>query len=547
MRSVGLCAILLVSACRLSLLAQQPTPAQIPASDAAPAPQDAQPQTPEEQREQQIRQVDPLDRGDDKDAKAKQKTARDTDKTQDQTPTPGSIAASERDARGAGPQVVSEEDAADQPVQDYTGPAVLSRSYSVERPLIPQELKWTESVGVSSNYNTGANGVVNPNGTISSTNLIGTSFNWSFAGRHYFHRDQIAVRYTGGYYQYPGGGGYTGLNNSLSVDYTRFLTRRLSLNLVFSGSIFSQSYTLTNAAPDPETSIANINVSSSPNIQITDYGTKQITTQADFVWQKSARLSFDGGVTYFGIARDNPGSTGEAVGLLGMTGQQARGDTTYRLSRKMTIGAYYSFSHYQFPQSWGTSHLNVVGAIYSYAFTRTMQLRLRAGLSDVDSLSMQVVTVAPVFAALLGQSSGYIDVSSKTISTDISAQFIKDFRRGKTASVSFVHGVSPGNGLYLTSEQESIMASFGMPLFRKFMINGGVGRDTLVAVAQGLSSYESDYVRFSVSRQLERGVSTNFSATLRHFDVGQIIGIRNQLLLTAGVNWGSTNGRLWPF
>ena len=128
------------------------------------------------------------------------------------------------------------------------------------------------------------------------------------------------------------------------------------------GSILSQELPFRwkiSQSVGPET-IANINLSSSPNIQIYDTGSKQFSSQADVTWQKTSRLSFSMGTSYFGISRDSPQ-------LLGMTGQQARGDVNYRLTRKMTIGSYYSFSHYVYPHGFGNSDINTFGGIYSYA------------------------------------------------------------------------------------------------------------------------------------------------------------------------------------
>lgn len=537
MRRSGYCAILLLGAWGIPGFAQQTTPPQPPDSGAQNSAQAAAPLTPAQQLDQQIREVDPLDRPDDKDAKAKEKK-----RQQEEPPTPGSIAASERDAaaRQLGPQVVTGDEAAEEPVQEYTGPAVLSRSYSVSRPLIPQQLKWIESIGVNTVYDTGVTGGVNTNGSISSNNLLGTMLNWAFSGRRYFHRDQLGVKYAGNYYQYPGTGGYNGSNNTLTMDYEHVLTRRMSVNLAFTGTMYSQNYTLGNEYLGPETTVANINLASSPNIQITDEGAKQLSTQTDFVWQKSARLSFDLGGSFFAISRDDPA-------LLGMTGEQARGDMNYRLTRKMTVGGYYSSSFYVYPHGFGNSHTNTFGGIYSYAITRTLQVRLRAGVSRVDSLGLQVIAVAPAIAALEGVGSGMIDVTSGYFTTDVSAQVVKDFRRGKTMSLSYAHGIAPGNGIFQTSVQESIALTFNMSFFRKNNLSAAFGRDTLDAVSQALGAYQSIYGRISFSRTLAGGVSGNFSATLRHFELAQYIGVRNQMLLSAGVSWGSQNGRLWPF
>ena len=121
MRLVGQCALLFVSLWgSISLLAQEPAPAETPATQTPDAPpatdqrdrdKDLRPLTPEQQREQEIRQFDPLDRTDDKTARGQDTKDKDKDKARDQkkdetdAPLPGSIAASDRDAQRAGPRV----------------------------------------------------------------------------------------------------------------------------------------------------------------------------------------------------------------------------------------------------------------------------------------------------------------------------------------------------------------------------------------------------------------------------------------------------------
>ena len=138
----------------------------------------------------------------------------------------------------------------------------------------------------------------------------------------------------------------------------------------------------------------------------------------------------------------------------GLTGQQARGDVNYRITRKTTIGAYYSFSHYLYPHGFGNSDTDTFGAIYSYAINRSMQIRFRGGISDVNSVGLVTVAIAPPIAALLGVSSGVIDSWTTYRTTDISAQFVNDFRHGRTASLAYARGVTPGNGVYQTSRRK---------------------------------------------------------------------------------------------
>jgi hypothetical protein len=539
----GVYALLAISAFGGFVFAQTPTQPQTGAAQGQAPDSAATPLTPVEQRDLQIRQVDPLDQ-EDKESKEKTKAGGDAEKRQgqDQTPVPGSIAATEQNAQGAGPQVVEGGDA-EAPVQEYTGPAVLSRSYSISQPLIPQELKWEETLGVSGIYDTGISREINANGSPGAPQtLIGTMASWRLMGRHYFRRDQIGVVYSGNISQYAGNTGYSGSNNALAMNYTHVLSRRFKLNLAGSGSIFSLNSVLENQPVGPET-IASINLSTSPNIEIYDNGGKQFSSQADLVWQKTSRLSFSIGTSYFGIERDS-------TLLLGVTGQQARGDVTYRVTRKTTIGSYYSFSHYLYPHGFGNSVINTAGLIYSYSFNPTTQLRFRGGVSLVESLGLETVAINPVIATLLGVNSGVIDAYNTYRATDFSAQFVKDFHGGRTtASLAYARGISPGNGVLQTSQQESIIGSVTARVFRIYSFTAALGRDTLegVGLVDALGKYQSEYARITLNRTYKRGVGLSFSAEYRYFGIDAVDFVRNQLRITSGVTWGSGTGRLWPF
>ncbi len=554
MHLAGQCALLFVSLWAISLPAQESAPADTPATlpaatpaaDSAPAPEqtgtdqrdkDLRPLTPEQVREQLIRQFDPLDRTDDQAAKEKEKAARDQKKNaQTDTPLPGSIAASEQNAQRTGPHV-AEGDGADEPVQEYTGPAVLSRSYSVNRPMIPTELKWTESVGINAIYDTGVNSFTN--GSVGSSSPFGTSVSWSIRGRHYFRHDQIGFSYSGNYTQYAQPTALSGTNNSVALDYAHYFSRRLSVNLGLSAMALSQNYALNNPEVGPETSVANVNLGTSPNVQITDNGVKQASLQGDFVWQQTARLSFDGGASYFAVVRDTPG-------LEGMTGRQAHTDVDYRLTRKMTVGGYYSVSDYIYPHGFGTSTINTFGGILSYAFSRTWQLRLRGGTSSIDSIGFQQIPVAPALAALLGQGTGIIDVASQTKTSDLSAQIVKDFGRKRTVNVAFAHGVAPGNGIFQTSTQESISAGFASQVFRRYNFQIGVNYNTLSSITAALGTYKSDGVTMSINRAFSRGLTATLGAEFRHYDVTEFLTLKREFRVTSGISWGRS-GRLLPF
>ncbi len=515
--------------------------------DAAPAPlSPPTPLTPVEKRDQEIRRYDPLDRGTEGEAKSKDKVKanRDVKKRldEDRVPTPGSIAASEKDqqeaAERSGPHV---EDDPSAPAQEYTGPAVLSRMYTINRPLIPQSVTWEESFGVSNVYDTGITKPVRADGSSGNepTRLIGNEVRWSLAGRHRFRHDEFGFSYQGDVSRYSGFNGYDGANQSLGVDYRHMLSHHLSLNVSGGGSIFSQNYILEGQMAGPD-SIADVNIGGSPNIELYDTGIKQFTSQADLTWQKTSRLSFNLGTTYFGITRNSPD-------LLGVTGEQARSDVTYRLTRRTTIGTYYSFSHYLFPHGFGTSDTNSVGLIYSYALSRTAQIRFRGGISRVETLGLQTVQIDPAIAALLGESFGVIDSYNKLRTSEYSVQFVEDFRRGSTLSFAYARGISPGNGVFQTSQQKSVSGTFRMRVLRAYAFTTSIGRDTLQSVGGILGNYDSAYARVSLDRKYRAGIGLNFTVDYRYFDVLNFGSLRNEVRVMSGITWTPESGRLWPF
>jgi hypothetical protein len=522
------------------VIAQTPPSPSVPAETGQDQQSTGQPVlTPTQQREKQIREYDPLDQSDN----VGDKVSREVEKQrrQNQTPTPGSIAATDQEnaTKRPGPQVI-DDTGADAPVQEYTGPAVLSRTYSVDRPMIPQQLKWQESLGLSNIYDTGVTKQVTADGSLgASSPLTGIQLTGTFAGRRYFHRDQVSVSYSGNLSQYSGVGGYNGSNQSIAADYSHVVSRHISVNLSATGSLLSQNSILSNPVVGPE-SVANINLASSPNIQIYDTGAKQFSPQVDVIWQKSYRLSFSAGASYFAIIRSSPL-------LLGTSGEQARGDVNYRLTRKMTVGAYYSFSHYVYPHGFGNSDINTVGLIYSYALSRTLQVRFRGGVSRIESLGLETVQIDPAIAVLLGRSSGTIDAYLVRRTSDISAQVVKDFRGGSTLSLSYASGVSPGNGVFQTSEQTSISANFSAKVLRTYTIQAGIGRDTLVAATQNLGNYQSEYGRIALARVYRRGIGLSLTADYRHFDLALPTSVRSQVRVTSGITWSPGSGRLWPF
>jgi hypothetical protein len=423
----------------------------------------------------------------------------------------------------------------------------------MSRPTVPKEVKWQWTIGSSEVYQNGlftqtpaASGTtVTPGttaapGTLSTNgNAFGTLTSFTLSGRHFWKKDQVGLNYTGSYTDYFGASAYNGFNQTMNLDYGHEFSRHLLLNLVETGSILSSNYTLQNPLTAPGVSVANLSLSASPGFQALDSRIRQFQSSSTLTWEKTSRLSFSLGGGFFAV------SFAGGPQLSNNVGYQSQADVNYRYTSRTTIGAYYSFTDYTYTKHESVSNTHTVGAIYSYAFNRATQLRLRAGVARVESLGFNVVPIDPAFAVLLGETSGIVDTYRRNYISDISAQFVRDFGRSKTANISYARGIAPGNGVILTSTQELISGGFSATLFRRFTLSLSAGRSTLTSQSQNTGSYTSNYAGLRFSRSLPHGATASLGFDYRTYLVTGLPGLRSQMSITSGVTWGPGPGKIW--
>jgi hypothetical protein len=510
-------------------------------------PQDQKPLTPEEIRRREIDKYNPLNPvsptktalpGDP--ASATSQAPADTPASQkpvqpQEAPIPGSVADSAQHSPIAppadGPTVVSTGDDPSVDQRPFNGPAVLSRSYTISRPIDSRAVKWVWSVGSSEFWQAGIVTGAGTSAVATNGNSFGTTTTFSLAGRHLWKKDQLGLNYTGSYSRYFSSAGYDGTNQALNLDYEHYFSRHLSLNVVESGSILSQNATLQNPLSAPGVSVANISLAESPTNQVLDQTTRQSFSNVGVTWQQSARLSLSLSEGFFVVER-----TG--IGLVGTTGYQSQADINYRWSHATTVGVYYSYSDYLYTKHVSDSDTHSAGLIYSYALNRRTQLRLRGGIARIETLGLTLVPIDPIFAVLVGASAGYVDAYSRRYTTDISAQFVRDFGRKRSANVSYAHGIAPGNGLILTG-------AFATTIFRSYLLNFSGGRSQLSSQVQSVGTYTSNFIGISLAHTIPKGPSANFGVNYRTYVITGMPGLQRQFTVSTGLTWSPGPGRLW--
>jgi len=292
----------------------------------------------------------------------------------------------------------------------------------------------------------------------------------------------------------------------------------------------SQNYSLENPTLETGSSIANINLATSPNVQLLNSVTRQSTSSASMTFQQTSRVSYNLSASYFIIGRTQG---------VGMTGHQFGGDVNYRLTRKTTAGAYFSSTNYLYSHNISSSDSYSAGMIYSYAIDKSTQLRTRFGGTRIASLAYETLPLPPQLAAILGTGDTIVNASSLNWTYDVSAELVRDFRRSRTASLAYAHGEAPGNGVLLASVQETISAGYSMSLFRrKVPVSMGVVYSSLESTLQGsLGYFKSETLYWGVSRVLTRTTNATLRVDYRRYDLSGTPVAEHDLRISVGLTW----------
>jgi hypothetical protein len=223
----------------------------------------------------------------------------------------------------------------------------------------------------------------------------------------------------------------------------------MQLTLRESSGVFSRAFLragLHESVPfDPSTAYI-------PTTDYFDNRTFYGTSQADLTIQKSARLSLNMGGDGF-LTRHR------SRALYGMTGLAARGDIQYRLTRRTTIGAGYTYSNFRYPRVFGGTDIHGIAASFARALSARVEFSGFAGVNRAESKFLELVAIDPVITALLGISSGTRVSHSIIYAPLFSGRLSRTFARG-VAYVAGGRNFTPGNGLFLTSDVSTAAAGY---------------------------------------------------------------------------------------
>ncbi|MGP8246073.1 MAG: hypothetical protein ACLQVN_16335 [Bryobacteraceae bacterium] len=379
----------------------------------------------------------------------------------------------------------------------YAGPAILSRG-EAPTAMAADQIDFRPYLTITGVYDTGLAGVsVNSQGEIGNASSYGLEFAGGISGVHSWKHTKIGLDYHGDVHHYFSTTYYDNTDQTLLLGITHQFTRHVTLLLNEGAGIFSLDY---GALGLPASIPFDPSTLSIPVTDFFDNRTVYASTQANLIYQRTARLSFSfGGGGYLNRRR--------STALYGVTGASAQADVEYRLTRNTTIGALYTYNHYSFTRILSDADMHGGAGTFAHRFTQTLELTLYGGFFRLETEGVQDVSIDPAIAALLGISSTQLSVNySVHYVPNASGRLSQTFKKG----VMYLAGgrtVTPGNGLFLTSEMTNITAGYTYTGIRRWSFNALAARNNGRSVGNIINGdYRDTTGTVSISRDLTRAV-----------------------------------------
>jgi len=378
----------------------------------------------------------------------------------------------------------------------YAGPAILARGEAPAGLSEPQ-ISFRPYLELTGIYNTGLSGVavVNAQGDLANTAAYGIELTGGISGSHSWKHTRIGLDYRGSVRHYDKATYFDGTEQSLMLEVTHQVTRHVALDFRETAGIFSWGSGLLGL---PQTIGYDPNSAMVPTADFYDNETLYMTTQATLIYQRTARLSFSFGGDGYLVRR-------RSAALYGVTGASAHADVQYRWTRRTTVGAIYSYTHFDFIGILGGTDLHSAALTYSTALSKNLEFSALGGFARVENKFEQVVPLAIPIQELLGITSVPVVTYSKTYIPNAQARLSRTFPKG----VAYITGermIMPGNGLFLTSNMTSVSAGYNFTGLRRWSFGASGGYASMQSLGNVVGRYNDRYAGLTVSRQISRAL-----------------------------------------
>jgi hypothetical protein len=258
------------------------------------------------------------------------------------------------------------------------------------------------------------------------------------------------------------------------------------------------------------------------------------------IYQRNSRLSFDfGGDGYINRRRSSA--------LYGITGADARGDVQYRITRRTTIGANYRYEHYSFTRIFSSTDIHSASGTFAMQISKTLEFTGYAGVTRAETKFVQEFPLDPAIAALLGITSVQQVVYSVRYIPNFNARFSRTVHNG-IFYASGGHLITPGNGLFLTSEATNVNGGYTFTGLRRWSFGVSANYNRSTSFGNIVGTYGSVGGYLTASRQIAHNFHTVLGITGNRYESPTFVQYNRPIYaLRFGFGWapGDVPLRVW--
>ena len=367
-------------------------------------------------------------------------------------------------------------------------------------------------------------------GVVGTGGATGVETRWGGYGSKSFRRAALGLDYQGDYRYYPNTNAYTGSSQNLSLTYGAQPFRRVHFDLSAVAGTTNRAF--GGAAPGlglGSSLGSNIGQLAVPLTSFFDVRTNFLGGSGSVTLVHSSRLTTNISGNGFTVRRRNR--------LPGANGVVGRADTSYRLSKRSSIGVDLSYYKFDYTNSFGDTNVIDPGLLYSMQLGRSFEFGLRVGVMRIESFGVKLVAFDPEIAALLGvgQTSEIFYVRSYQASGG--AQVQRRFKRG-SATGQFQVAPNPGNGLLYASRQMTLTMGGTWTASRRMSVNTAGGWTKLRSVTSLAGAYEQYFFGGGISYKINRSMefTTRVDRRIAQLQTGRRIGL-NSTRFMAGISF----------
>ena len=389
--------------------------------------------------------------------------------------------------------------------QTYAGPSILSRDKSLIGERGGKLIDFRFYGELNGVYDSGLTPlVVDPQGSVPSFGAEGVEAGFGVIGSRSWVHDKLSLEYRGTYRHYTNHSYFDGTDQFLNLSYSRQLKRHITLDLKETAGIVSLANGEFAYVP-----LSNTDLFAVPANELFDNRTQFLQSRVDLVWQKTARLSFGFGGEGFVVRR-------RSIALAGLNGYSGRANVAYRLSRRQTLSGNYEYTSFDYQQQFGNAKLQSGTLGYSIGLSRKWDFSTQFGGIRVSTSGLTQVAIDPAIAAIVGQNVAVVSFSRVLYVPMIEARLIRRYNRS-ALNVGYAMGVTPGNGVYLTSRQNVGSASYSYTGYRRLTAGLNASYGTMTAVGQTLGQLTNFQAGLATTYKLGRATHIEMRYDYRHY------------------------------